>query len=100
MLDAKRFFACHLHNLLIGKLLLFWGDTQNIKYYMGYYIDNIEIITFIAALICSVPLFKSILNIQNKFGVLAINVYLLTLFVLSVSCIASDTYNPFIYFRF
>ena len=83
----------------LGKML-FIGDTQNIKYYMGYYIDNIEIITFIAALICSVPLFKSILNIQNKFGVLAINVYLLTLFVLSVSCIASDTYNQFIYFRF
>lgn len=83
----------------LGKML-FIGETQNIKYYMGYYIDNIEIITFVVAILCSVPLFKSILNIKNKLGVLAINIYLLVLFVLSVSCIASDTYNPFIYFRF
>ena len=83
----------------LGKML-FIGETQNIKYYMGYYIDNIEIITFVVAILCSVPLFKSILHIKNKLGVLAINVYLLVLFVLSVSCIASDTYNPFIYFRF
>ena len=83
----------------LGKML-FIGETQNIKYYMGYYIDNIELITFVVAILCSVPLFKSILNIKNKLGVLAINIYLLVLFVLSVSCIASDTYNPFIYFRF
>lgn len=83
----------------LGKML-FMGETQNIKYYMGYYIDNIEIITFIAAILCSAPLFKPILNIQNKFVILVTNIYLLGLFVLSASCIASDTYNPFIYFRF
>ena len=83
----------------LGKML-FMGETQNIKYYIGYYIDNIELITFIVAILCSVPLFNSILNIKNKFGVLAINIYLIVLFALSVSCIASDTYNPFIYFRF
>lgn len=73
---------------------------DKILYTLPYYIDTTEVITVIAAFLCSVPLFKNILEIKNKFGKAMINIWLLVLFVLSAATIASSTYNPFIYFRF
>ena len=70
------------------------------QYTMAYYIDNIEIITFIVAILCAIGLFKNMLNIKNKVAKGFINVWLLILFFLSIITIASSTYNPFIYFRF
>lgn len=67
---------------------------------MPYYIDTIEILTLIAAILCSIPIFKNILTIENKSAKLFINMWLLLLFFLSTITIASSTYNPFIYFRF
>ena len=75
-------------------------DKGNFAYLLNYYVDGIEIITFIAAILCSIPLFKNILNIKNYIGKILINIWLLILFVLSTSMIAANTYNPFIYFRF
>ena len=73
---------------------------DEVLYTFNYYVDNIEIITFIAAILCSVPLFKNILEIKNKVAVGFINFWLLVLFILSTASIAAGTYNPFIYFRF
>ena len=68
----------------------------------NYYIDNIEIIAFTAAVFCAMPLFKGMLDIKYKHKVLRtlVNVWLILLFVLSSAEIAASTYNPFIYFRF
>ena len=73
---------------------------DNVVYNMGYYIDVYEIIIFIIAILCSTPVFKNILEYKNPLIKLTVNVYLLLIFVLSVSAIAASTYNPFIYFRF
>ena len=70
------------------------------SYTLAYYIDTIEIITFIAAVLCAIPLFTKILDIENKLGKAFVNTWLLILFFLSTVMIASSTYNPFIYFRF
>jgi len=67
---------------------------------MPYYIDRVEIITFIAAIICSVPIFNKMLEVENKIGKTLVNLWLLFLFILSSMTIAASTYNPFIYFRF
>ncbi len=67
---------------------------------ISYYIDTIEIIAFIAAIICSMPVFKNMIYIENKIAKCFINLWLLTMFLLSTISIASGTYNPFIYFRF
>ncbi len=75
-------------------------QTEEIAYGFAYYVDTVEVIIFIAALLCSVPLFSKMLEIKNKFGKALINVWLLVLFILSAATIASSTYNPFIYFRF
>ena len=69
-------------------------------YTLAYYIDTIEVVTFVAAILCSIPLFKNILEIENKIVKAFINMWLLILFFLSTVTIASSTYNPFIYFRF
>ncbi len=76
-------------------------DKANFVYNMSYYVDTIEIITFVAAILCSVPLFSKMLENKNKISMALINnIWLLVLFIFSVSSIAANTYNPFIYFRF
>lgn len=74
---------------------------HKIVYTLGYYIDNIEILTFVVAVLCSMPIFKNILSpIANKYKHIALNSWIMVLFIVSVSAIAASTYNPFIYFRF
>ncbi len=70
-------------------------------YDFDYYVNNIEILAFIVAVLCSFPIFKNcVYTPKNKFAHLGLNLWILVLFLLSVSSIAASTYNPFIYFRF
>ena len=75
---------------------------HEIAYEMAYYIDNIEIIAFIVAIVLSMPIFSKILFIKYKHKVLRtiVNIWLILLFIVSTASIAASTYNPFIYFRF
>ena len=75
-------------------------QPEKFLYEMNYYVDNIEILTFIVALLCCVPLFRNILEVKNKPAKAFINLWLLVIFFLSTITIAASTYNPFIYFRF
>ena len=77
-------------------------SEHKITYKLPYYIDNIEIITFVVAIICAMPIFRGMLEVKYERKVLRtiINIWLIVLFVLSASSIAASTYNPFIYFRF
>lgn len=75
--------------------------NHNITYSLGYYVGNIEILAFIVATICSVPLFRNIASpIKNKYMHIMVNLWIVVLFFVSVAAIAASTYNPFIYFRF
>ena len=69
-------------------------------YANAFYFGNIELITFVIAIACCMPVFRNILNVENKIAKLFINLWLLVLFFLSTIMMASNTYNPFIYFRF
>lgn len=73
---------------------------QEFLYTMAYYLDDIEIITLVVAILCAIGLFKNMLEVKNKVAKGFINIWLLILFFLSTITIASSTYNPFIYFRF
>ncbi|MBP5343789.1 MAG: MBOAT family protein [Alphaproteobacteria bacterium] len=77
-------------------------SEHKIMYTLGYYVDNIEILAFIAAIICSMPIFTKMLQIKYEHKVLRtlVNIWLMVLFILSSASIAASTYNPFIYFRF
>ena len=73
---------------------------RDISYTTAYYIDNIEIIAFVIAALCAMPVCKNILFVRNKAGLVLVNLGLVLLFVLAVASMAASTYNPFIYFRF
>ncbi len=75
---------------------------HKIMYEYAYYIDHIEVLAFVAAALCSLPIFKSMLFVkyEHKWLRAFINIWLMGLFVLSSAIIAASTYNPFIYFRF
>ena len=75
-------------------------SKHNITYQYIYYVDRVEIIAFIAAVLCSMPIFTNCLQLKNKFAYSLFNLWLLVLFVMSAASIADSTYNPFIYFRF
>ena len=71
----------------------------------------IETLTFAAALLCAVPLFRKWItppeptetesvSAKQGIGTILCNAWLLVLFVLAVSRIAAGSQSPFIYFRF
>ena len=74
--------------------------VHDITYKMIYYVDNVEIITLFIGILCAMPIFKNMVYVENKAIKLAVNIWLLVLFILSAASIAASTYNPFIYFRF
>lgn len=75
-------------------------NISNIPFGITYYIDTIEIITFVAAILCAVPIFKGILDKKEFTSKIITNIWLLMIFILSVTKMASETYYSFIYFRF
>ena len=66
------------------------------------YGDKFEWIILIIAIICSMPLFKNMLNWGQKHCFLGIVLDSWIVILLFCSCmqLAASTYNPFIYFRF
>lgn len=80
-----------------------FGTLKNVNaiYDLDYYINNVEIIAFVLATLCAVPIFKNcVCAPKNKLAHIGLNLWIIILFLLSVSSIAASTYNPFIYFRF
>lgn len=77
-------------------------NVHDIEYGISYYGDTVEVLTFIIAIICAMPVFSKILEIKEERKVLRsiVNIWLIILFILSTAAIAASTYNPFIYFRF
>ena len=74
--------------------------VHDITYTMMYYVDNVEIVTLLAGILCAMPIFRNMIYVENKAAKLAVNAWLMVLFILSSAAIAASTYNPFIYFRF
>ncbi len=75
---------------------------HTITYELPYYVDNAEIVAFVVAFVCSIPIFAKISEPKNNRAVYqcVINLWLMFLFIVSTAFIAVSTYNPFIYFRF
>lgn len=59
-------------------------------------------VVLVVALVCATPIFHKMLDIPYKHKILRslVNIWLMFLFIISLSIIANATYNPFIYFRF
>ena len=69
-------------------------------YNLIYYVDRIEVITFIVAIICCMPIFRNMIYTKIKWQKAIVNIWLIVIFILSTTQMAANTYNPFIYFRF
>ncbi len=83
------------------------GVNINNTYPLLYYFNGQELIVFVIAILCCTPIFKNIKlytseteTLKQKCKGALINTFMILLFILSISSIASATYNPFIYFRF
>ena len=81
--------------------------VHDIIYPISYYLNTIEILVLVVAIICCIPIFanaRQVLQydgtIKKKFLNIVVNTWLICLFVMSSASIAASTYNPFIYFRF
>lgn len=94
--DNMHYAAIYLKNMF-GLV-----KVHDIAYGISYYGDTVEILTFITAVICAMPVFSKILEIKQERKILRsiVNIWLIILFILSTAAIAASTYNPFIYFRF
>ena len=85
---------------LMNMFALLTPDSSKYMYEFTYYVDNCDIAVFIIAILCAIPIFSKIIYTENKFLKSIVNIWLLVIFFLSAVTIASNTYNPFIYFRF
>lgn len=94
--DNMHYAAIYLKNMF-GLV-----KVHDIAYAINYYGDTVEILTFIIAVICAMPVFSKILEIKQERKILRsiVNIWLIILFILSTAAVAASTYNPFIYFRF
>lgn len=85
----------------IKNMLFMIPDNEiDMVYTIHYYIDTKEVLAFLAAFLCSMPLFQNILYVKGKIAKIGVNILLLFIYFMSVAAIAAGTYNPFIYFRF
>ena len=90
-------YACKYLANMFGLIQL---NSSNFTYKLAYYIGNMEIIILIIAFLCSIPIFRNLIYLNNRYIKITVNIWLFVLFFLSAITIASNTYNPFIYFRF
>lgn len=73
---------------------------HDIAYTFAYYVDTIEVIIFVIAILCCMPIFKNMIYTEIKWEKALVNIWLIVIFILSTASMAVNTYNPFIYFRF
>ena len=94
--DSLSYAIAYLKNMFFINSV----ESSKVLYLLPYYMDKFDIVIFIIAVVCSMPLFRNILNWQNKYVKILVNFWLIILFVSSTAVITEGTYNPFIYFRF
>ena len=91
--DNMHYAAIYLKNMF-GLV-----KVHDIAYGISYYGDTVEILTFIIAVICAMPVFSKILEIKQERKILRsiVNIWLIILFILSTAAIAASTYLSLIH---
>lgn len=81
------------------KIMFGVGNTTLINSEAVYYFKNYFVIILIGV-ICSIPIFKKIKIKNENINAVFSSIIYIGLFLLSTASLVSDTYNPFLYFRF
>lgn len=108
----------HLYSIiliLISWVIFAFTDMKNIVNYMKalfsigniplynsealHYLGNYIVIILIGV-ICSIPLYKKIKMKDGNIKTILLIIMYVGIFLLSTASLVSDTYNPFLYFRF
>ena len=83
------------------------SSSETITFVFDYFMTNSLVFAFIVSLAFSIPLYPIIKNLNTHRylsvrvgGFLLLEVFYLSVFILSILSVASGSYNPFIYFRF
>jgi len=97
------------------KMMAGLAESQGAAYHVFYYLDNQVIWTLIAGVLFSMPVYPFLHTFKQKLcicqeGVVRFSVLntvelsklavIIVLFIVSMCFLASNSYNPFIYFRF
>jgi alginate O-acetyltransferase complex protein AlgI len=88
--------------LFIKKMFIFSEGDEYLNNYLIYFNINKELyITFFMALLFSLPIYKYIDEFLSKksTAILRPILFILLLFI-SITYLSSNTYNPFIYYKF
>ncbi|GMO57745.1 MAG: MBOAT family protein [Rickettsiales bacterium] len=82
----------------IGYIKNMFGVLPNVveQYNLWYYLDRMEMLAFAIGVLCMFPLFKKMKEGSNIF----INIYIIFLLLVSISFVAANTYQSFLYFQF
>lgn len=91
-----------LNEALIYIAGMFGLNNNNISDNISWYLLNTNLKFYILALICATPILKKIINTLKKKNIgriVVIIVYVLIIFI-STAYLVSESYNPFLYFRF
>jgi len=93
-------FAFDNTNILLsfGKILFGISGNTFVDNNFIFYFTNYIIIIIIACIFAT-PIYQKLKERVNKFGLIISIIYII-LFILTISYLVSDTYNPFLYFRF
>ena len=67
---------------------------------VGYYLNRHTMLVMLVAIVMSMPVARQMIHVKRLLPALAVDAWLLVLFVCSWATMAASTYNPFIYFRF
>lgn len=80
------------------------GESGYIPFGIHYYLTSYNIIILLIAVLASTPVVNFVLQREysklGRYGRICEYLYLIFVFILSISYIASSTYHPFIYFQF
>ena len=83
----------------ILKMFGYCRPTESV-FRLLYYFDRLDMVILGVAILCSTSIFRNILIKDNAVVHFCVNTFLVMLFIMSISELAANTYNPFIYFRF
>ena len=95
----------------LGFIGLMFGviETDYVPFGIWYYLTTYNVLVIVISLLLSMPALDkgneffigmNYITHRNKFKLIANDVFLLAVFIMCISSLASSTYNPFIYFRF
>lgn len=75
-------------------------SNHTIIHPFAYYVNHHHLLVLGTALACCAPVFKNMLRMKGILKNIAIDIWLILLFLLTIITLSASTYNPFIYFQF